>query len=184
MHARFAGFQPTMSPDFQGVTMLNLISFLVLATPSAAFAAADLVPTVRVTGVALLRADGAYLVPVRVSVRNSGTEIAGRFKMSVEFNHLSFGGTRVTAFGAASSSDGSFTRDGFYVWTSRALFPGRSLTFNGSVLIPSSVPRRSQITLRVVADSCSGEEFMPALCRVPELREDNNRTSLQTANLP
>jgi hypothetical protein len=163
--------------------MFKLASFFLLTTSSIALASVDLIPLVQVIGPGSIQSDGTYRVPVRVTVRNSGTEIAGRFKVSIEFNHQSFGGTRGTAFTQVGAVDGSFTGDGFYAWTTRALFPGRSLSFEGLMVVPRSVPRRTEITLRVVADSCAGEEFMPPSCRIEESREDNNRTPLRTARI-
>jgi hypothetical protein len=171
------------NPKEVSVKFFNLL--FVLLIPNICAAAPDLYTTLRVTGPGILnKATGKYSVPVRVSVRNSGNDIAGRFKIGIEFSHTSFAGLRLIPFTNVVSSDRAFSGDGFYVWTERAIFPGAAYTFTAMALIPSSVPRAASIKLRASSDVCFGEEFMPYFCRLEESNEDNNRTDLQNATLP
>jgi hypothetical protein len=106
-------------------------------------------------------------VPVRVGVTNQGLGAAGTFKVGVEYR-MSAGGPWYTV---AFSVPGQ--RDRWYPWTSRSLGAGTTVHFEGVLTFHSSIHDR-WVDLRVTADSCSGDEFMPASCRVRESNEKNN----------
>jgi hypothetical protein len=160
-----------------------LIALLLL--PAFAMAKSDIVPRLTVTGPAVRTATGDFEVPVRVSMRNAGIDVAGRFKIHIEWSNTSFSGTRLTSFAKIISTDNAFSLYYvIYVLTNRAMMVGNSFSFNGNVRIPKSVQLKSLVQLRIVADSCAGDEFMPAFCRVDELREDNNLTPFVNVTMP
>ena len=144
----------------------------------------DLVPSFRFSGTPLVHNSGYYLVPMRITIRNSGRDVAGRFKISAEYNHNSFGGMRVVPFSHVTSAGRSVTGDNFYAWTNRALFVGQAIEFNAFITIPKTVPRGEEIIVSIWADSCVGDEFEPFYCRVHEINEANNRTSTVSVRLP
>lgn len=168
--------------------MNKIVYFLVLSLWVSVASALDLKPdlttTFRFSGLPLVHREGHYLVPLRITVKNAGRDIAGRFKINAEFNHISFAGTRVVYFSHISSPGRGVIGDEFYAWTNKALPVGQSIEFNAFITIPKTVPRGQDITVRVMADSCVGDEFEAAFCRIDELNEENNRTDLQTVRLP
>jgi len=62
-----------------------------------------------------------------------------------------------------------------YPYTDAPLAPGEQITFNGDVLFRVSLDGET-VSLTAVADSCSGDEFKPAYCRVEESDEENNES--------
>jgi hypothetical protein len=114
-------------------------------------------------------------VAVRAIVVNQGGQPADLFKVSID--------------GAAS--DGTFVRafsvlgqeDLWYPHTSEQLFPGKSIIFDGVVLFPAAL-NGQQIIMVATADSCSGEEFAPDVCKVNESDEENNTSGPLDATLP
>ena len=103
--------------------------------------------------------------PVYAIINNQGGQPAGIFKVSVE----------------GTAGDGTFLRsfivpgqDSFYyAFTTDPLPPGGQVVFRGLVGFPSSLTGQNA-TLVATVDSCAGEEFFVAGCRVPEQNEDNN----------
>ena len=167
---------------------MKLVLTLLLALASPLTASAALQPDLRVSlrfaAAAVRHPSGHYLVPVDVTIVNGGNETAGRFKIAAQYSHVSFSGFRDTTASSLRTPDGSFTSDGHYIWTSRALFPGRTATFRASVLVPNSIPRGATVYFRFHADSCAGDEFMPYFCRVPESDEFNNFSLTKSIVLP
>ena len=110
----------------------------------------------------------SILIPIRVVVKNQGTTAAPIFKVSTEYNWN--GGTYYTIpFGVSGQSSS------WYPYTSSSLAAGGSVTFDGFVTI---TPRAGGINIRALADSCSGDEFVPdPPCRVDESNEGNNMSS-------
>jgi hypothetical protein len=70
--------------------------------------------------------------------------------------------------------------DLWYPYSGAALAPGDELAFQGKVTF-SYPPSDEIVTLWAVADSCAGEEFVEAYCRVLESNEDNNQSSVSIA---
>lgn len=118
---------------------------------------------------------GEPQVPVRVVAGNVGGGPAGRFKVSTDFTEA--GGS---TFAVAFSVPG---QDIWYPFTSGELGAGQEVSFEG-VLLFNAVRRGDTVEIRAVADSCSGDEFMPAHCRVEESDEGNNRSSAISVSLP
>lgn len=135
----------------------------------------DLVVTgLETTGTATVSEDGNIEVPVRVVVRNQGSAEAGVFKVATEYTGPQ--GTFAAAFTVPGQGDI------WYPHTNAPLAPGSSVTFAGRVTFLASA-RGTTISLRAIADSCSGDEFMPEYCRIEESREDNNDSQSITVSL-
>jgi hypothetical protein len=126
-------------------------------------------------GSATVSATGSVELPVRAVVRNIGNAAADIFKVSA---HYAVAGGKFVA---------PFTVRGqesiWYAYTSEPLEPGAAVVFEGIVTLPAAL-QGSVVSLTVVADSCSGDEFMPAYCRVEESNEDNNESATLLATLP
>lgn len=155
-----------ISVVFSICTPLALGAAVSLAQP--ALAAADLVVTrIESTGSPTLRGD-VIEVPLSVTVRNQGTSAAGAFKISTEYSTGSDRRAYAVAFTVPRQTD---------IWYPRvtSLAAGRDITFNGKVSFRNSL-RGQAVVLRAIADSCSGDEFMPSHCRVRESNESNNRS--------
>jgi hypothetical protein len=136
----------------------------------------DLVVTSLIrTGPPTLNLQGRVEVPIRVKVSNQGNTAAGIFKVATEYTRPQ--GTFVVAF-TVPGQDNTF-----YPFTKTPLAAGNSVTFTGKVIFHPSV-RNVTVTLRAIADSCSGEEFVPDFCRVKESDERNNTSVPLTLSLP
>jgi hypothetical protein len=127
------------------------------------------------TGSATVNAAGSIELPVRVVVRNQGGAAANIFKVSAHYSVP--GGTFVAPFTVPGQSHV------WYPYTGAPLAPGSQVIFEGSVTFSSSL-RGMRVSLIAVADSCSGDEFMPAYCRVEESNEDNNESATLSVTLP
>jgi hypothetical protein len=103
-------------------------------------------------------------VPVSVAVRNQGGTAADPFKLSAHNGSL----TLPFSVGGQSS--------GFYPSTNSSLSPGSTVSFSGNVTLPNELGG-STVSLRIVADSCDSDEFMPSFCRVDESNESNNESA-------
>jgi hypothetical protein len=112
-------------------------------------------------------------VPVSVTVKNQGDASATTFKVSTEYTSST--GTFVMAFTVPGQANI------WYPFTPGNLAAGSSVTFDGKVTF---IIGGETVTARAVADSCSGDEFMPAYCRVDESDETNNVSSDVTIVLP
>jgi hypothetical protein len=167
---------------------MKFVFALLLAISCPVTVSAAFQPDVRISyrfaGAAVRHPSGHFLVPVDVTVVNGGDEIAGRFKIAVQYSHVSFSGFLETTVSSLRNPDGSFTSDGHYTWTSRAIFPGRTATFRASILVPKAIPRGATVYFRFHADSCAGDEFMPFFCRVQESDERNNYSLTKSIVLP
>ena len=116
------------------------------------------------------------VLPVRATVMNvGGTSTGGGFKIATDYS--AGGGFQVVAFDSPGSD--SF----WYPSTSSPLAGGDSITFDGR-LVFHPLERDVSVTIRVWADSCYGDEFMPSYCRVDESSEANNVSATIPATLP
>ena len=134
----------------------------------------DLVITeIETTGSPFFREDDNVTVPVRVTVKNQGNADAGTFKVSLHYT-----GSQGT-FGVAFQVEGQSQL--WYPYTTASLSPGNEVTFEGDALF---IIRGETVSLKALADSCSGDEFMPDYCRVDESNEMNNESEAITVVLP
>lgn len=137
------------------------------------------VTTLETTGPPVVNADNSVEVPVRVVVKNQGNAPAGTFKVATEYTGgiTSPSSTFVVAFTVPGQGDV------WYPYTSDSLAAGSSVTFVGKVTFDGT-ERGATISLTATADSCSGDEFMPAYCRVEESDEVNNKSTPISVSLP
>jgi hypothetical protein len=104
--------------------------------------------------------------PVRVVIRNVGNALAGAFKVAAEYTDIK------------GLSPGRFvvpgqTPDSIYSFTQNPLAPGEAVTLDGKIIFlfaGGDVP----VMLRLLVDSCRGEELTQVFCRVDEFDEGNN----------
>ncbi len=137
-----------------------------------------------VTGPAELRPldgsgrDSPHL-PVRATVTNRGSGEAASFKLAASFS----GGL----YNPDSDFAVAFTpTDGAEVWyprRSEPLAPDASWTVEGHLVFHPSASGQT-VSIRVEADSCAGDEFVPGYCRVPESDEANNFSARLSETLP
>lgn len=127
---------------------------------------ADLVASLKLTGVST-PGDQGIEVPVVVVVSNIGRGTAAPFKVSLSFS------TALGVSGVAFRVPGQ--SNPFYPFTRGPLGPGDSASFEGVAVFDSSLSGQT-VTLWAVADSCLGDELMPAYCRVDETSERNNQS--------
>lgn len=73
--------------------------------------------------------------------------------------------------------------DNWYPYSTAALGIGHEVAFTGIVSLPITLQGQT-ITLSVLADSCNGDQSMPAYCRVTEGDENNNESQPLTLRLP
>lgn len=118
---------------------------------------------------------GEIEVPLHLVVKNEGNAEAGLFKVSTEYT------------GADGTFGLPFTVPGqnnmWYPFTGAPLPAGGEAVFDGIVTFSARLQGQG-ISLAALADSCSGDEFMPAYCRVEESREDNNLAEGLSMTLP
>ncbi len=126
-------------------------------------------------GDAVVTRDGIQ-VPVRMTLRNQGSSDAAIFKSSTQYTTAD-GSTFVAAFTVPGEADI------FYPWTDDLLGAGREASFSGVVTFLASL-RGQTVSLTGLADSCSGDEFVPEFCRVEESDEDNNLSAAVEITLP
>jgi hypothetical protein len=111
-------------------------------------------------------------MPAKVTVRNQGNAAAGIFKVSAEYTDAQ--GTFATPF--------TVGQEIWYPTTTANLAAGEEITFEGKIVF--TVADNEEVTITVIADSCSGDEFMPEYCRVKESNEANNTSVPLTVSLP
>ena len=111
-------------------------------------------------------ADGSLSVPIKVTVQNIGLNNAGIFKVGVDYTTAT-NETYSAPFKVAGQSNP------LYPFTTAALPAKAAITFEGVLVFPGLL-KGSRITLKAIADSGSGDEFMPSYIRVNELSENNN----------
>lgn len=134
------------------------------------------VAALETTGSLTVNPDGNVEVPIRVVVINQGDADADVFKVATQYTGPQ--GTFVVPFTVPGQGDQWYPR------TNAPLAAGRSgsVTFSGKVTFLSAV-RGTIVSLQAIADSCSGDEFMPEFCRVEESNEDNNDSEFITVSL-
>lgn len=120
--------------------------------------------------------DGAVELMIRVTVNNAGAAEAGIFKIATEYSNDA-GRPLVAAFTVPGQENP------WYPFTDASLAPDGAVAFKGAVTFYASSQGQT-VSLWAVADSCSGEEFMPDSCRVEEGNEDNNQTTPIAVKLP
>lgn len=133
------------------------------------------VTTMETTGNPTVNLEGSAVVPIRVVIENQGDAAADIFKVSTAYNGT--GGPYAVAFTVAGQSSM------WYPYTSEPLAAGDDVTFSGNLTFISSV-HGVTVSITAMADSCSGDEFMPDYCRVEESNEDNNESSAISVSLP
>jgi hypothetical protein len=137
---------------------------------------ADLVVSeFEVTGNGAVNAAGNVELPIRVVVSNEGNAAAAIFKVSAHYTTLR--GTFVAPFTVPAQS--SF----WYPFTNAPLAAGAEAAFEGRLTLPAAL-EGTAVSLKVLADSCSGDEFMPDYCRVEESDEDNNESGPLSVTMP
>ena len=137
-----------------------------------------------VTGPAELRPlngserDSPHL-PVRVTVVNRGNGAAASFKLASTFSGGLYNPDRdfLVAFTPADESETWYPR------RIEPLPPDASWTVEGHLVFHPSASGQS-VSIRVEADSCAGDEFVPGYCRVPEGDETNNFSPRLDETLP
>ena len=134
------------------------------------------VTTLEMTGPPAVNAEGNVEVPIRVVVKNQGTAVAKDiFKVSTEYTEPS--GTSAVAFTVSGQSSA------WYPYTTAPVAVGNEVIFAGKVIFLSSV-RGKTVSLKAIVDSCSGDEFKPDYCRVDEINESNNESTMISVTLP
>lgn len=133
------------------------------------------VTTFEVTRPAFINPENSVVVPIQLIIKNQGNAAADIFKVSTEYTGSS--GTFVVPFVVGN------TTDIWYPYTNASLNSNSTVTFTGSVIFPPS-KHGETVTLIAIADSCSGDEFMPDYCRVEESNEDNNKAAAISVSLP
>jgi hypothetical protein len=170
------------------VWLLGLVCALTLLLAPARPAAAagtdpDLVVTALSTsGTPTILSSGMVRWPVTVTVKNTcGFRLGppyyvclsagtGEFKVALDYRDSA--GTWSIAFAVWDDA----STDNWYGWVP-SLGPDSSRTLHGYAFFPKSA-RGKTVKLIATADSCSGDEFMPAYCRVLERYETNNSLSI------
>lgn len=121
------------------------------------------------------------IVPIRAVVNNQGNAPAPVFKVATSYAGGSFG-PFVASFRANSTEDVD-PDNGFYPFTRREIAPNGEVAFEG-VVIFTAIENQNSLSLRIMADSCSGEEFALETCRVEEANEDNNESQPILVDVP
>ena len=148
----------------------------VLPGARAEVAPSDLVVTrLEVTGRPVILRDHIE-VPLLVEVRNQGVAPAPIFKVAVEY-----AGRAVAFQNVPFSVPGE--RDTTFPFTRAPLTATRSTVFVGRLILPLT-ERGTSVSLRAMADSCGGDEFLPTHCRVRESDERNNISRAISLSLP
>jgi hypothetical protein len=122
----------------------------------------------------------SWLVPVRIAIHNLGSASAAIFKVSAVYAEQVGASDRGT-FQAPFIVAGQRTPG--YAFTASPLGAAETVSFSGSIVLPLALTGRS-VALRVIADSCAGDERLPPFCRVQEQREENNTSTALQVQLP
>lgn len=128
------------------------------------------------TGLPQINAKGEVEAPIRMVVRNQGNAEAGIFKVSTDYTAPT-GGVFAVAFTVPGQNSL------WYPFTSAPLPAGGEIAFEGWVTFLPSLQGQT-VSLAGLADSCSGDERMPAVCRVEESQENNNQSGSLSLTLP
>ncbi|OKH29771.1 hypothetical protein NIES2119_31995 [[Phormidium ambiguum] IAM M-71] len=151
----------------------------------------DLVVTSLESRGAAFERDGKVILPIEVAVKNEGNASADPFKISLEYTKTGNSTPFVVAFTANDNSNVN-PDTGWYPFTRNPLAAGSEVTFTGELIFGDRSLLGQPISLNAIADSTSGDEFIPEYGRVWESNENNNRsttlnlslnTSLPTNNL-
>jgi hypothetical protein len=118
---------------------------------------------------------GEIEAPIHLVVKNQGNTEAGIFKVSTEYTGPD--GTFAVAFTVPGQNSL------WYPFTSAPLPAGGEVAFDGWVTFSATLQGQT-VSLVGLVDSCSGDESMPATCRVEESHEDNNRSTPLSLTLP
>jgi hypothetical protein len=142
------------------------------------------VVSLEASGPVVVNDNGQAEAPILVIVRNQGQTPAAVFKVAAEYSGgvISPGSTFVVPFTAQPTADVD-PASGFYPFTRQPLPPAGEVTFIGQVTF-NPTERGVTVSLRVIADSCSGEESTPDYCRVAESNETNNISAPISLKLP
>jgi hypothetical protein len=134
----------------------------------------DLVISNFEVGSPTINPENSVELPVRVDITNQGDVDAKIFKMAARYSGSS--GTYTVPFTVEG-------QDIWYPYTSAPLQPDDSVVFEG-ILTFHPLLHYETVTVWVIADSCSGDEFMPEYCRVDESNENNNNAPSQSVYMP
>ena len=134
----------------------------------------DLVVTALEAGPAAFDSEGNVQIPLVVIVRNQGGASAGEFKVSIEYSDAR--GMWAAPFTVPGQENS------WYPFTKAPLAAGSEVAFKGVVTL--GYVEGESVSLRAIADSCAGDEFMPRFCRVEEGDEGNNVSASITVPLP
>lgn len=126
-------------------------------------------------GSAQINQKGEIEVPLYMVVKNQGNAEAGIFKVSAQYTGPD--GTFAVAFTVPGQNDL------WYPFTGAPLPGGSEVVFDGSLTFSARLQGQN-VSLVTLADSCSGDELMPAYCRVEESHEDNNLSQPLSTTLP
>ena len=133
------------------------------------------VSSFEITGTPSIDIENRVVVPVRIVVKNQGAADADVFKVSTSYTGSR--DTHVVAFTVPKRGHPWYP----YTWDS--LEAGAELELNGTVTFDPSL-HDTTVALVAIADSCSGEEFMPDYCRIIESEEENNQSGALSVALP
>ena len=133
------------------------------------------VSSLQISGPGKFNTQGGFEVPIQVVVENQGETAGGNFKLSTEYSGPN--GTFVVPFTVPGENDI------WYPFINTSLPAGGRTTLNGKVTINPSAQGYT-VSLRVIADSCSGDENMPGYCRVEENNEGNNASEQWEISVP
>src|SRR5215211_2410760 len=138
---------------------------------------ADLVVAVlQVAGpVELLPGEETITIPVYVLVQNQGGSDAEIFKLSAHY------AGRTGKFVAPFTVSGQ--ADSWYPYSTAPLPVGHEVAITGTISLPIKLQGQT-IGVSVLADSCSGDQALPAYCRVAEGNENNNESQSIPMRLP
>jgi len=134
------------------------------------------VPYITVMGTPTINASGAVEVPIQVTVANDGTVDAPQFKLAM-FYETATTGPYVVSFDVPSQPSM------WYPYTAGTILAAGEETFDGVVTFHPSI-HGEWVDIWAEGDSCAGDEFMPAHCRVDELDELNNESAVLSIFLP
>lgn len=137
------------------------------------------VTTLQTTGPPTVNTDNSIEVPIRVVVENQGAASAGIFKVSADYTGGSIGPS--TAFVVAFTVPGQASI--WYPHTGGSLAAGSTVNFEGKLTFHPA-EHGVTVAIKARADSCSGDEFQPAYCRVEESDEGNNESAAISVTLP
>ncbi len=120
-------------------------------------------------------------IPALVTIVNRGTApAAAPFKVAAYFTGLAVAPTREFVMSLVAPS----THNSFYPYRRTALQPGETWTIKGEFVLIRPGPAGGSISVRVEAESCSGDEFMPPECRIAEADETNNFSARIDVRMP